>query len=239
MNAAKTSYRKVSGILPAAFLLSCTLAFCSVSPAPAQGDQTLRNPLIPGALSTEPMSAAPEGAPPPPGDGDTPAPVTPGHSGAPLPPPSAVPTEPTSALDRSQVDAAVAPFLTPPPSTRGDDPGMLPGTTSGYKPPASLTQVGAGGGLHGDAPVHKWGGQTTGEYGYRRVRGSQTTDFGQPLKTVAVVPPFQSEDGPRPVGANGAPLAPNFPGAQQTSCLHGNRILYKGNQRAVMTIAPY
>jgi hypothetical protein len=49
---------------------------------------TLRNPLIPGADYTNPMQAAPQGQPPPIGDGPNPLPVTPGDQGGPVPPSS-------------------------------------------------------------------------------------------------------------------------------------------------------
>ncbi|HNB25223.1 MAG TPA: hypothetical protein PKZ32_22570, partial [Candidatus Melainabacteria bacterium] len=50
--------------------------------AQAQID-TLRNPLIPGAMSSAPYSCPPEGCPPPVGSGYAPPPVTQGHYGAP------------------------------------------------------------------------------------------------------------------------------------------------------------
>lgn len=54
---------------------------------PNNGYTTPRVPLIPGASSTPPYQQAPEGAPPPVGDGSTPREVTPGDTGAPVPPP--------------------------------------------------------------------------------------------------------------------------------------------------------
>lgn len=235
--------REISGkqVLLAGISLGVTLAlsFGFTPQARAQGETSLRNPLIPGAPYAEPNEQPSPGQPPPVGDGDTPAPVTPGHEGAPIPPPSDVPVPPSSPLDSGQVDGAVAPYLTPPPSTPGEDPGLLPGTTSGYKPPALQTDVQPQGGLSGDAPIHHWGGQTSRDFGLNRNSGAQTTDFGQPLQQVAAVRPQPSEDGPRGLAANGAPAQPNLAGAQQSSDLYGNRTLFKGNQRAVMTIAPY
>jgi hypothetical protein len=216
--------------------LGAALTICLVSPqawSQGQGNTTLRNPIIPGAPTAAPYEQVQEDRPPPPGDGDTSAPVTPGMEGDPIPPPSDIQLPPSSPLEPPQVD------VPPPPSTPGEDPGLLPGTTSGYKPPALETNVNPQGGLSGDAPTHKWGGQTSHDYGLKRTKGSQTTDFGQPLKQVAAVQPFQSEDGPRPLGSNGAPTQPNLAGAQQTTDLYGNRTLFKGNQHAVMTIAPY
>ncbi len=222
-------------------LVLATVPFaCPGSSVQAQGMQSLRNPLIPGVPSAGPMEQAQEGMPPPPGDGDTPMPVTPGHEGNPLPPPSAVTVPATSPLDKSEVNSAVAPYLTPPPSTPGQNPGMLPGTLSGYRPPALMTEVQPQGGLQGNAPIHKWDGQTTRDYGLVRPRGSQSTDFGRPLDQVSVVRTNKTEDGPRPIGQNGAPMQPNLGGAQQTSDLYGARTLYKGAYlRPVMTIAPY
>jgi hypothetical protein len=234
----QNSYRNQN--LIAGIGLAFVLAAWPGSSGQAQGTQSLRNPLIPGVPGAGPMEPAQEGMPPPPGDGDTPLPVTPGDQGSPLPPPSAVAVPATSPLDKSEVNAAVAPYLTPPPSAAGQDPGTLPGTLSGYKPPALMTDVQPGGGLAGDAAVHKWDGQTTRDYGLRRPRGSQATDFGRPLDQVSVVRTNKTEDGPRPVGPNGAPTQPSMAGAQQTSDRYGARTLYKGaNLRPVMTIAPY
>ncbi len=220
----------------------------SYSPAQAQEATTLRSPLIPGALYTAPQQAVTPDLPPTPGSGSTPLPVTPGQLGNPVLPASAlrspagtvVPVPATSPLDQSQLNEAISPYLTAPPSTPGVDPGVLPGTTSGYRPSALLVPVPpAGSNLTGNAPQHKWGGQTSKDFGLHRARGAQTTDFGQALKKVAKVQPAPNEDGPRPLGANGGPNQPNRPGAQQTTDLYGNRVLFHGNQHSVMTIAPY
>ncbi len=210
------------------------------SPAGAQEYMTLRDPYIPGAIVTPPMMEAPAGNPPPPGDGMTPLPVTPGMLGGPLPPPSQVPMPPVGPCDQSLVNSYAQPYLTPPPSTPGSDPGILPGTTSGYKPPAIVTTVSGAGGLQGNAPIQKWQGQTSRDFGNYRTFGSQTTDFGQNVVQISPVQLSQSEDGPRGLAANGAPAQPNLSGAQQTTDLYGNRTLFRGpNLRAVMTIAPY
>jgi len=206
---------------------------------------TLRTPLIPGASWQVPYVPAPEGQPPPIGDGPVPEPVTPGHLGGPMPPPTQVPMPPVGPMDKHIVNAYAAPYLVPPPSTPGPDPGMLPGV-NGFIPPAEIVDVQQGGGLSGNPPVVRWGGQTTQDFGRPKNSGSLTTDFGQNISTLAGVPQRSiSEDGPRPAvhpGRMGADTnrQQNLAGAQETNVEHGNRVMFKGaNLRSRLTIAPY
>lgn len=211
--------------------------------------ETLRSPLIPGAVWSPPFACPPEGQPPPVGDGMCPAPVTPGHLGGPCPPPSDVSLPPLGPMDKDIVNAMVAPYLQPPPSAPGPDPGMLPGT-NGFTPPASVVNINPRGGIYGSAPTQRWGGQPTRDFGYPKNYGSQSTDFGQDIDQLPSVQArgiqrSVSEDGPRPAvvpGQFGAPTnrQASIPGAHVTQDLHGNRQLFKGPyQRSVMTIAPY
>lgn len=206
--------------------------------------QGLRNPLIPGAPNTPAGEAAQPFAPPPTGSGNTPDPVNPGMSGGPQAPPSDVPLPPLSPLDRSTMNSMVMPFLTPPPSTLGSDPGMLP-PNNGYNAAAAITNIGTSKPYPNDeAPTTRRGGQTTRDVGLRRTGGSQLTDFGQLLPNmpnIKMQPQF-SQDGPRPVtpGQDGATRSSNLSNAQTTQSLYGNRTLFKGpNLRSRMTIAPY
>lgn len=212
--------------------------------------QSLRTPLIPGAPSAAAGESAPQGDPPPMGSGSTPMGVTPGMMGMPnLPPPSDVPLPPMSPLDRGSgggVNSMVAPYLTPPPSTPGADPGMLPASMNGASPAAVELNINAGGGYPGDhAPQTRSGRQTTRDFGLTRY-GSTLTDFGEPLlqKPGLKASPQCSEDGPRTVQANqgmaGGQRSSNLPNAQTTQNLYGNRTLFKGSQlRARATIADH
>jgi hypothetical protein len=214
----------------------------------AQAQTTsLRTPLIQGAPNASAGQAPQQGAPPPIGSGDTPMGVTPGMTGDPLPPPSAVSLPPMSPLDRGpggQVNSLVAPYLTPPPSTLGADPGMLP--NNGY-PSATQVNINAGGGMPGDqAPQTRSGRQTTRDLGIKRTSGSTLSDFGEllPNKPDLKMTPQYSQDGPRSVatsqGGAGGTRSPNLAGAQTTQNLYGNRTLFRGaNERARATIAPY
>jgi len=233
----------------------CLLAGSSL-PARAQyqggeGTTTLRSPLIPGAPSALPNQAPMEGPAPPTGSGMYPAPVTPGQAGGPLPPPSAVSLPATSPTDKQQVNQQVAPYLTPPASTPGEDPGILPeNPNNGFQPPAAVVDINPQGGISGQAPIRKWGGQTTRDLGRYRTFGSQTTDFGTRIDNLPSVQQHGikrsvSEDGPRPITpagqlGSGNNRQENLAGATCTTDLHGNRSLFKGaNLRSRMTIAPY
>lgn len=238
-----------------AIALAAAFAFIAGSPeafaeySGFQETETLRTPLIPGAAWSPAYQCPPEGQPPPVGDGPVPAPVTPGHLGGPCPPPTAVPLPPMGPMDKPAINAMLAPYLTPPPSTAGEDPGLLPGV-NGYIPPASVVQINPGGGIDGQAPTTRWGGQSTKDFGRPKNYGALTVDFGQDIDTLPAVTSqgivrSVSEDGPRPAivpGRMGATTnkQANLAGAHTTVDLHGNRILFKGaNNRSRMTIAPY
>jgi hypothetical protein len=210
--------------------------------------QSLRTPLIQGAPSAAAGQAPQQGNPPPIGSGSTPMGVNPGMSGAPLPPPSDVSLPPLSPLERGPgggVSSMVAPYLTPPPSTPGADPGMLP--NNGY-PSAIQVNINAGGGYPGDqAPKTRSGRQTTRDLGIKRTAGSSLNDFGEllPNKPDLKMQPQFSQDGPRTVssgggGQGGATRSANLAGAQTTQSLYGNRTLFRGpNLRARATIADH
>lgn len=212
--------------------------------------QSLRTPLIPGASSAAAGQSAPEGAPPPVGSGYAPMGVTPGMMGMPnLPPPSDVPLPPMSPLDRGSgggVNSMVAPYLTPPPSTPGADPGMLPYSMNGNSQAGVEVNINPGGGMPGDfAPQTRSGRQTSRDFGLKKY-GSSLTDFGEPLlqKPGLKMAPQCSEDGPRSVQSNqgmaGGSRSANLPNAQTTQSLYGNRTLFKGSQlRARATIADH
>jgi hypothetical protein len=211
--------------------------------------QSLRTPLIQGAPSAAAGQAAQEGAPPPVGSGSTPMGVTPGMSGMPMPPPSDVPLQPMSPLDRGpggSINSMVAPYLTPPPSTQGADPGMLPTPLNGNSQAAIQVNINAGGGYPGDqAPQTRTGRQTTRDLGLKRY-GSSLDDFGEllPNKPDLKMQPQFSQDGPRSVQSNqggaGGTRSANLAGAQTTQSLYGNRTLFRGpNLRARATIADH
>jgi hypothetical protein len=233
---------KSVGLLVAAIML---LASSLTVSANAQSTTTLRNPLIPGAQSTDAGQSPFHGAPPPIGSGSTPQPVTPGMSGSPVPPPSDVPNiPPMSALQHFQVSALVQPYLTPPPSTPGADPGMLPPGLNGIQPDAAIVNVNSGGGLpDGQAPTKRRQGQMTSDYGGVRTRGSMLTDFGQllPNQPNLATQPQYSQDGTRPTmngGLTGVNRSPNMTGAQTTQDM-GYRMNFDGQTRPTLTIAPY
>lgn len=212
--------------------------------------QNLRTPLIQGAPSAAAGQSAQQGDPPPVGSGYSPMGVTPGMMGMPnLPPPSDVPLPPMSPLDRGSgggVNSMVAPYLTPPPSTPGADPGMLPQSLNGNSQAGVELNINPGGGFPGDfAPRTRSGRQNTRDFGLPRY-GSTLSDFGEPLlsKPGLKMTPQCSEDGPRTVQSNqgmaGGQRSANLPNAQTTQSLYGNRTLFKGSQlRARATIADH
>ncbi|CAN5559364.1 hypothetical protein BH10CYA1_BH10CYA1_25900 [soil metagenome] len=212
--------------------------------------QSLRSPLILGAPSAAAGQSAQEGAPPAIGSGSAPMGVTPGMQGMYNPaPPSDIPLPPMSPLERGPgggVNSMVAPFLTPPPSTQGADPGMLPQSMNGNSPAAIEVPINSGGGYPGDqAPQTRSGRQTSRDFGLKRF-GSSLTDFGGPLsqKPDLKMQPQSSQDGPRYMqgsqGGSGSSRSSNLAGAQTTQSLYGNRTLFKGsNQRARATIADH
>ncbi len=201
---------------------------------------TLRTPLIPTAPSSPPYASPMEGQPPPVGDGMSPAPVVGGHLGLSIPPvPShvpGIPPVPAGPEGKAMVNGYVAPYLTPPPENPAPDPGICDPPPDFGPPPVSVTSINPGGGISGNAPTQRWGGQTTRDYG-NGSSGSTCRDFGQKLseKPDKKIMPQFSEDGPRQSTA-GSGRSSNLPGAQATSVGHGNRINFK---RARLTIAPY
>lgn len=222
-----------------------------VSASFAQSYETLRNPYIPTASVTPPDMAADPGQPPPMGSGDLWIPTPGGDWGAPFAPPSHVYISPTSPLEKDLVNAEFAPYWQPAAQNDPVDYGPIPGTTSGWIPPAALVNINPEGGMPGDfAPRERWNGQTTRDLGYPKMYGSRLTDFGldidkMPSVVSRGVVRNQSQDGPRPfifpapIGAK-ENREPNLNNAQITQDLHGNRQLFKGPVlRARMTQANY
>lgn len=225
--------------------------------AQAQID-TLRNPLIPGAMTSAPYTCAPEGSPPPIGHGYAPPPVTPGHYGAPesMPWVRYIPAtqidQPNSYVGLPSSDTLAAPYtlgsqlqVPHPPSTPGGDYGPIPGPANFTPPPAALVNICPEGGMPGDqAPIQRWGGQTTRDLGIPRTHGAQTTDFGDKLSQkpdLQAMPQF-SQDGPRPTGQGsmgGGSTRASVHGAKAASDLYGQRTLHRGQTRSRLTIAPY
>lgn len=205
---------------------------------------TLKSPLIPTAPNAPSYGYVGEGQPPPIGDGFCPPPVTPGHFGAPCPPPSALYVPPVMGGDKGTVNAYAAPYLTPPPS--GDwDPGMIHESNGGAYPPATWTNINPGGGISGSAPICRWDSQKTQDHG-RNINGNKSYvfDFGESpaCKPDVQIMPQISQDGPRAKingGMNGATHCPNLPNAQATAIRYGNRIPSATGQKAKFTIAPY
>lgn len=156
--------------------------------ANAQASSTLRNPLIPGALSSPPFVCPPEGQPPAIGDGPTPAPVVPGHGGSPELMPW-VPAIPSNQIDQGTsgvplpvgppvemppgvLGPMLTPFIPKAPSTPGADPGQLT-APAGYINPAELHNIIPTGGLPGTGGYNttinkiRRGGQETHQWGVR------------------------------------------------------------------------
>ncbi len=227
------------------------------SAAQAQID-TLRNPVIPGANYSSPYTCPLEGCPPPIGAGNAPPPVTPGHYGAPESMPW-VRNIPATQIDQSNSyvglpssNTLAVPYtlgsqlqVPHPPSTPGGDLGPIPGPANFYAPPAALVNICPEGGMPGDqAPIQRWGGQTTRDLGLHRTHGAQTTDFGEKLSQkpdLQAMPQF-SQDGPRPTGQGsmgGGSTRASVHGARAATDLYGQRTLFKGQTRSRLTIAPY
>ena len=226
--------------------------------------QTYRDPLIPGALWTAPDVAPTTMALPPVGS-TTYTGVPAGDTGDPTLPPwnNRMPAN-TLGQQNNQVTgltnswsgapgtlgAALAPYITPPPSALGSDPGSLY-TVGGYATDAAVVQVNSGGGLPTTgAPTTRRGGQTTQDFGLTKTNGSIVTDFGQNLidmPNLATSPAF-SQDGPRVLIAQPTTASstnsnlirnPNLPNAQETINQYGARILFNGTTQAVETYAQY
>lgn len=215
----------------------------SISKAEAQyQDSTLRTPLIVGAPSSQPYQAPMEGQAPPIGDGFAPPPVTPGHRGySPEPVPShvpGIPPVPAGEQGKAMVNGYVAPYLTPPTRFNPNDPGMIDSPQDFSSPPVSVTQINPGGGISGSAPIQRWGGQTTQDFGYGGRGGSTVADYGTKLQNKPDLfrTPQTSEDGPRQTVSGGG-RAPSRANAQATQDLHGGRSNIPGRQRPRFTIA--
>ena len=218
---------------------------------PGDSTTSLRNPYINGEQVTPPNQAPALGQPEAPGDGSAWFGVNPGDLGAPIAPASAVYIPPMGPYDKAEINAMVEPYLTPPAPTPDYDPGMLPGPgglqNPGPTPPAAIVNINPTGNptMPGDqAPRERWSAQTTRDLGRTRTAGSQLYDFGQnPQTLTTTVKRSISQDGPRPFIFPGALDAttnrnPNLPLAQVTQDLNGNRTLFKGPNRALMTVIP-
>lgn len=185
--------------------LAFMAAVCSVAAsvvaseaASAQSSSTLRDPLIPGSVSSAPFVPAPDGAPPSPGSGPTPAPVVPGMGGPPtlLPWVPAVPSNqidlgssgvpmpfgPPVAMPPGVLGPLMTPFVPAPPSTPGGDPGILQvAPNAATFNPAAIQPVAPGGGIPGQGgfnttiPTVRRGGQETHQW---ELRGRNSSLIG-------------------------------------------------------------
>jgi hypothetical protein len=169
------------GVQPVVF----AQAQCNLMGAPITD---LRDPLINGATSTAPFLPAPDGQPPPMGQGTTPAPVIPGmpgpstllpwvpavpandidlrYSGIPLPMDPSVETPP------GVLGPLLTPVIPPPPSTPGKDPGNLTAPYGSFNPAAD-ENINPNGGIPGTGgfcttiPTLRRGGQDTTQWELR------------------------------------------------------------------------
>lgn len=218
-------------------------------PALAQGAGSLAGspitdqstPLIPGAYSSLPNQVAPAGQPPPIGAGSIPAPVNPGMGG----PPTLIPSVPALPANNIDFPSYVVPYspaslsapgqlgpstyAPPAPSTPGFDPGIVHPSNAGFFPPVSVVPINPAGGIYGAAPITKWGGQDTRDFGrYRQYKGPMATrrfDFG-----IQDYLGSNSQDGPYQTR----------PGAVPTQDLYGRRFPMRNNGSPVIqTVAPY
>jgi hypothetical protein len=228
---------------------------------------TLRNPLIEGAPTAPAMYAPDQGQPPPIGDGSDPPLVTPGMLGDPDPPPTMVTVPQVMGGDITDINAALDGSLTPPPSTLGVDPTNINGSSGGVglsvpggtidgtnssgvlAAPVATGNINPNGGIPElGAPTTRWAAQRSYDYGRNQNvvnnNASGLVDFGQLLPNMPnlKMQPSYSQDGPRPLNtaAIGQPIrAGNFPNAQATTDLYGNRTNFNPNYQSQMTIAPY
>jgi len=181
-----------------------------------------------------PNQAPMPGMPEIPGAGPTPAPVTPGMMGNPSLLPSNLtqpaniggssyylPFDPATTSIPGQLGPSL--YVPPPASTPGTDPGMIHAPLDFIPPPVLVTNINPGGGLSGAAPINRWGGQTTRDFGLYRYGGTQKYDFGQ-----GMVYGQASQDGP----------FQQLPGAVPTQDLYGARGYARGGA-TTQTIAPY
>lgn len=161
-----------------------------VQPGPAPGApvETIRTPLLDGAPSAAPFQPAPEGQPPAIGDGPTPAPVHPGQAGMPVTLLPWVPSIPANQIDRGSMvplpitpavqappgvlGPALTPFIPPPPSTPGPDPGSMQAPPGFINPADEINIIPTGGipgtgGFYTSIPTVRRGGQESHQYSYR------------------------------------------------------------------------
>jgi len=210
-------------------------------------DQNMYLPNVEQGPASAPYQAPQEGQAPPIGSGSAPMGTNPGHLGASLlPPPSHVemPLIPPGMEGKAAATAAAAGYLTPPTRFTPTDPGSIDAPQDFYQAPVAVTTV-SGGGIQGNAPIQRWGGQTTEDHGRLGFNASTSSDFGEKLseKPNRARDPQFSQDGPRNKasqgqrGSNNRP--PSRPGATSSTDLNGNRSSRKDGQRARLTIAPY
>jgi hypothetical protein len=230
-------------IATAALFSLVAFATTSITPAFAQWCDlsgrpitSLRDPLIYGATSSAPLQVAPEGQPPPVGDGFLSPPTTPGMDGPPTLIPS-VPTTPANDIENPSTriytdprmqsfpgELGASTWAPPPASTPGEDPGIIHTPQDWYPPPANLVDINPSGGIEGSASEQRWGGQTSQDFGRYKSRGKRTYEEAQELAGQS------SEDG----------LNHARNGAQPTQDLYGNRLPIRDNgKRIVQTIVPY
>jgi hypothetical protein len=251
-----------------AFLAVVVLsAFASPVLAQSLPYSTVRNPLIDGAPDSPAMTAPLEGQPPPVGDGPTPAPEIPGMLGSPDAPPTMVDVPQVMGGDITDINSALAGSLIPPPSTPGIDPSNINGSSGGVglsvaggtiggtnssgvlASPVAIGNINANGGIPDlGAPTTRWAAQRSFDYGRNQSvvnnNASGYGDYGQrlPLMPNLKMQPSYSQDGPRTLNtaAIGQPIrVGNFPNAQATTDLYGNRSNFNPNYPSQMTIAPY
>ena len=229
--------------------LACVLTSPLASMAYGESDvmTSLRTPLIYGTPNTPAYVTPMQGDAPPVGSGYIPMPVTPGSCGMPEAPASHITNLPYAmGGDKDTINAAVSGYLTPPPSTAGYDDGSINGSSggNGFMAPVCQVPICPQGGMVGNAPTQRWGGQRSYDFGNPnnvRAQSSRMMDYGAKLSEkpdLKMCPQF-SEDGPRRSGGQ-AINGRNLPNAQATQDLYGNRTLFKGsNLRSQATIAPY
>ncbi|MDX2107541.1 MAG: hypothetical protein SFY67_14165 [Candidatus Melainabacteria bacterium] len=215
--------------------------------------RTIRTPLIQGAPNGAPNQCPAQGQAPATGDGSRPAGVTYGQGyynpEYPATHVNNVPLTMGGIEGKYMVNSAVQPYLRPPTQNNGCDPGMLDTPPDFYQAPATVTNICPQGGIQGQAPTNRWGGQTTRDYGTGircKKETSSTNDFGQRLqdKPDLYATPQCAQDGPRTdyCATDNSSLrrGPNRPNAQTTTDRQGNRTFFKGpNYRSQSTLANY
>ena len=244
--------REAARAFLAVVVLGTAFGIASINAASAQQlpYNTVRNPLIQYAPNAPAGTTPDAGDPPPIGSGSVPFPVTPGMSGSDYAPPTMVTVPQVMGGDITDINSALSGSLVTPPSTPGTDPGNINGASggAGLAAPVGTGNVSSGGGLNFSAPTTRWAAQRSFDYG-RNVNvvnqnASGLADFGEllPNKPNLKMQPSYSQDGPRQLyqAAIGQPIrAENFPNAQATTDLYGQRTNFNPNYQSQMTIAPY